>query len=45
MKSTERNGRRILAELERVRIVEQAGEQQSGERGRPRKVFRFLKED
>ncbi|MGR9048686.1 hypothetical protein ACQ4XT_08660 [Halobacillus faecis] len=45
LKSTERNGRRILTELERVHIVEQAGERQSGERGRPRKVYRFVKEE
>ncbi|ARI78616.1 hypothetical protein [Halobacillus mangrovi] len=42
LKSTERNGRRILSEMERVGIVEQAGENQSGERGRPRKVYKFL---
>ncbi|MFQ3545627.1 hypothetical protein Q7A53_16220 [Halobacillus rhizosphaerae] len=42
LKSTERNGRRILAEMERVGIVSQAGETQSGERGRPRKVYQFL---
>ena len=42
LKSTERNGRRILSEMERVGIVEQAGETQSGDRGRPRKVFQFL---
>ncbi|WP_173918254.1 hypothetical protein [Halobacillus sp. Marseille-Q1614] len=41
LKSSERNGRRILAEMERSGIVEQAGEAQSGERGRPRKVFQF----
>ncbi|WP_101842077.1 hypothetical protein [Halobacillus sp. Marseille-P3879] len=41
LKSTERNGRRILAEMERVGIVEQSGEAQSGERGRPRKLFQF----
>ncbi|MCP3033480.1 hypothetical protein LF817_19330 [Halobacillus sp. A1] len=42
LKSTERNGRRILSEMERVGIVEQAGESQSGERGRPRKVYQFV---
>ncbi|MFG6146977.1 hypothetical protein [Halobacillus sp. B23F22_1] len=41
LKSTERNGRRILAEMEKVGIIEQAGESQSGERGRPRKVYQF----
>lgn len=44
LKSTERNGRRILSEMERVGLVEQCGEMQSGERGRPRKVFQFKQE-
>lgn len=44
LKSTERNGRRILSEMERVGLVEQCGEVQSGERGRPRKVFQFKEE-
>ncbi|WP_082232198.1 hypothetical protein [Halobacillus massiliensis] len=42
LKSSERNGRRILTEMERAGIVEQAGESQSGERGRPRKVYQFV---
>ncbi|WP_330949324.1 hypothetical protein [Virgibacillus sp. MG-45] len=41
LQSTERNGRRILAGLERGGLVEQCGESQSGERGRPRKIYRF----
>ncbi|MYL34537.1 hypothetical protein GLW05_13145 [Pontibacillus yanchengensis] len=41
LQSTERNGRRILTEMERVGLVQQCGEAQSGERGRPRKVYTF----
>lgn len=41
LQSTERNGRRILTEMEKTNVVEQCGEAQSGERGRPRKVYRF----
>jgi hypothetical protein len=41
LKSTERNGRRILTELERVGIVSISGEEQGGGRGRPRKLYRF----
>ncbi|WP_219914465.1 hypothetical protein [Thalassobacillus sp. CUG 92003] len=41
--STERNGRRILTEMEKVGVIEQCGEAQSGERGRPRKVYSFTK--
>lgn len=42
LQSTERNGRRILNEMEKVGLVEQSGEAQSGERGRPRKVFSLV---
>jgi hypothetical protein len=41
LKSTERNGRRILTEMERIGIVTISGEEQSGGRGRPRKLYRF----
>ncbi|MFC0524314.1 hypothetical protein ACFFGV_12125 [Pontibacillus salicampi] len=41
LKGTERNARRILAEMEKANIIAQCGETQSGERGRPRKVFCF----
>jgi len=41
LKSTERNGRRIINLLEKAGIIEQCGEIQSGIRGRPRKVFCF----
>ncbi|MCA1061412.1 hypothetical protein LCL96_21070 [Rossellomorea aquimaris] len=41
LKSTERNGRRILTEMERIGIVKISGEEQSGGRGRPRKLYRF----
>lgn len=39
MNSTERNARRILAELEKINWVRVAGEEQPAQRGRPRKVF------
>ncbi|MCD5324235.1 MULTISPECIES: ATP-binding protein [Pontibacillus] len=42
LQSTERNGRRILSEMEKVGLVQQSGEAQSGERGRPRKVFSLV---
>ena len=41
LKSTERNGRRIVSLLEKAAITEQCGEVQSNVRGRPKKVFRF----
>lgn len=41
MNSTERNARRILKELEQVGVAEVAGEE-SGQRGRPRIVYRLL---
>ncbi|MCA0971438.1 hypothetical protein LCM20_12605 [Halobacillus litoralis] len=43
LQSTERNGRRILTEMERCGLIEQCGEAQSGERGRPRKIYHFKK--
>jgi hypothetical protein len=39
LKSTERNARRILTELERSGLVKVSGEEQSGHRGRPRKIY------
>lgn len=39
LNSTERNARRILTELESVNLVKIVGEEQSGQRGRPRKVY------
>lgn len=39
MNSTERNARRILTELESVNLARISGEEQSGQRGRPRKVY------
>lgn len=39
MNSTERNARRILTELENVGLAKITGEEQSGQRGRPRKVY------
>lgn len=41
MNSTERNARRILTELESVGVAEVSGEE-SGRRGRPRKLYRLL---
>ncbi|MCG3088238.1 hypothetical protein [Sporosarcina cyprini] len=41
MNSTDRNARRILMELESAGLVEIKGEEQSGQRGRPRKVYRL----
>lgn len=41
LQSTERNGRRILTTLDKTGVVEQCGKAQPGERGRPRKVYRF----
>ena len=39
MNSTERNARRILTELENTGLAKVTGEEQSGQRGRPRKVY------
>lgn len=39
LKSTERNARRILMEMERSGLVKVSGEEQSGHRGRPRKIY------
>jgi len=44
LNSTERNARRILHALEKGDVIEQAGEEQSGRRGRPRRVYQFKKE-
>ncbi|MDM5227188.1 hypothetical protein QUF73_13325 [Cytobacillus sp. NJ13] len=41
LKSTERNARRILAEMERLQLVQLAGEEQSGQRGRPKKIYKL----
>ncbi|MBD8071202.1 hypothetical protein [Bacillus sp. PS06] len=38
LKSTERNARRILAEMERIGLASVKGEE-SGQRGRPRKIY------
>lgn len=39
LKNTERNSRRIMAELERLGLAKVTGEEQPGQRGRPRKVY------
>ncbi|MBE1555804.1 hypothetical protein [Sporosarcina limicola] len=41
MKSTDRNGRRIVTELERLGLISLVGEEQLGGRGRRRKIYRF----
>lgn len=41
LKSTERNARRILTEMERSGLIKVAGEEQSGHRGRPRKIYKL----
>lgn len=41
LKTSDRNARRILLQLERGGLIEQCGEVQSGGRGRPRKLYRF----
>ncbi|PKR77871.1 hypothetical protein CEY16_08050 [Halalkalibacillus sediminis] len=40
LKSTERNARRILGEMEKINLAKEAGEE-TGQRGRPRKVYRL----
>jgi hypothetical protein len=42
LKGTERNARRILTEMERLELVKVSGEEQSGHRGRPKKIYEFL---
>ncbi len=42
LKSSDRNARRILLQLERAGLIEQYGEVSSGGRGRPRKIYRFI---
>ncbi|UTR08148.1 hypothetical protein MM326_09080 [Alkalihalobacillus sp. LMS6] len=39
LEGTERHARRILFELEKGNVIQQVGEEQSGRRGRPRKVY------
>ena len=41
MKSTDRNSRRIVTELERLGIISLAGEEQLASRSRPRKIYQF----
>lgn len=42
LQSTERNGRRILAELEQADIIKKCGKIQSNQRGRPKNVYCFI---
>lgn len=42
LKGTERNARRILSEMECLGLAKVTGEEQPGQRGRPRKIYEFL---
>jgi hypothetical protein len=42
LKCSERNARRILLNLEKSKVIEQCGENQSETRGRPRKLYCFI---
>jgi hypothetical protein len=42
LQGTERNGRRILAELETAKVIKKCGTVQSNQRGRPKHVYRFV---
>lgn len=42
LKGTERNARRILTEMERLKLVKVSGEEQSGQRGRPKKIYEIM---
>ncbi|WP_257347197.1 hypothetical protein [Pseudalkalibacillus decolorationis] len=41
IRSTERNARRILFEMEQLGLAKISGEEQSGARGRPRKIYKL----
>jgi hypothetical protein len=42
IQSTDRNGRRVVSEMQKAGILEVCGEMQLGSRGRPRKLYRFV---
>ncbi|MFT9846670.1 hypothetical protein [Aneurinibacillus sp. REN35] len=42
LKCSERNSRRVLAEMERIGLSVTVGEEQSGHRGRPKKIYKLL---
>ncbi|MFD1039329.1 hypothetical protein ACFQ3N_13130 [Virgibacillus byunsanensis] len=42
LQSTERNGRRILAELENAKVIEKCGTVHLKQRGRPKNVYQFV---
>lgn len=42
LKGTERNARRILTEMEKLKLVKVSGEEQSGQRGRPKKIYEII---
>lgn len=43
LKSTDRNSRRILSEMEQMGLIQEATEEKkSGKRGRPKKIYKFV---
>jgi len=42
LKNTDRNTRRILTDLEKMGLVEVVGEESSGKRGRPKKIYQIV---
>ncbi|MHC0038074.1 hypothetical protein [Pseudoneobacillus sp. C159] len=42
LKNTDRNTRRILTDLEKMGLVEVIGEEASGKRGRPKKIYQIV---
>lgn len=42
LQSTDRNGRRILAELENAKVIEKCGTIHLNQRGRPKNVYQFV---
>lgn len=45
IQSSDRNGRRIIKEMEKAGVIKQCGEMQPEVRGRPRRVFQFSYQD
>jgi hypothetical protein len=44
LKNTDRNTRRILTDLEKMGLVKVVGEESSGKRGRPKKIYQIVSE-
>jgi hypothetical protein len=42
LKNTDRNTRRILTDLEKMGLVKVVGEESSGKRGRPKKIYQII---